>query len=204
MPRFKKQDSAKELIEIIGSEQRQLGDLDRQFEQIKQKWFEADMACAEIDALLTAQNNCYTKAAEPLFRAHQEALQREKESRIAKRDSMGLEALHGERRQLKHTISRRLSCLRGCLFTVIGAVLNYHPDGSVSRLQCSPELDADLRAASKRAEEIADPAELIAFVKSELEKIEDLDLQYVPFASVDKAVAQALKVGEESSAETAA
>jgi hypothetical protein len=190
--RFVKRDLASKLNDVIHEEQLELAGKQKRFDAIRPKWFEADRECAESGALLNAQAATYTRASEPLFREHTEMLTREKEARIAKRDSL-LGTLPGDITELTDRIARRLSCLSGAFGGFISGVTDHNLSGG-SRPQCSPELQAELRAARKHAETLTDPAELLGLIEKTVSRIEDEDLQFIPLFRMDQVIERALAV----------
>lgn len=193
--RFTKRDEASKLIGIIHDEQKELANLQKRFDVIRLEWFKLDMACAKIAALLAGQAGAYTRGSEPLFHEHSQALMREMQVRIAKRDSL-LGTVPADIQALKDKIARRLSHVSGAFSSFAGVVLGHHLNGG-SRLQCSETLQAQLQSACREAAEMTDPERLIEFITRWTERIENEDDIRCPLLRLDVAVQKALNIGPE-------
>jgi hypothetical protein len=184
--RLPKKDDATRLIDVIRSEQKELSGLERKLASTKPAWEKQHRLCCELGALRTAHDAVYTRPAEVFFRQFGEALTQERDEAIAKRDSL-IGDLPGQIRTLRERIYQRMSLLSSTLGSFISAVVG----------QCSPQLQEELLAARRQADEMTDPAALLDLIRTTAERVEDEDLQSIPLLKLDSAVQRVLAIGEE-------
>lgn len=189
-------DQANKLIDLIRSEQKELSGLEKKLAALKPVWQKQQRVCCDIEALRTAHDGTYTRAAEPFFQDYAHVLKAEAEEAVARRDSL-IGDIPQQILSVRDRIFRRMRALAGALNSFVGNVTSHTLDGG-SRPQCSPQLQGRLLAACKEAENLTDPVALFDLIESTAKIVETEDgLQAVPLLRLDLAVRQAAAIGVE-------